>query len=86
MIVRGGHRKIFKFAKIHYTKWHKIWLTLFIYYPINQELWLPLGTTSLGQAVVLKFGPTSNAASSIGEIGKLKTEPFFFDTYVLRPL
>jgi hypothetical protein len=51
MIVRGGHLKIFKFAKIHYTKWHKTWLTLFIYYPINQERWPPLGTTFLGQAV-----------------------------------
>ena len=51
MIVRGGHRKIFKFAKIHYTKWHKTWLTLFTYYSINQEQCPPLATTSLGQAV-----------------------------------
>ena len=53
LIVRGGHRKMINFSKIHYTKWHKIWLTLFICNPINQDWWPPLVTTSLGQAVEL---------------------------------
>ena len=55
LIVRGGHHKIFTFAKIHYTKWHKTWLTLFTYYSINQERWPPLATTFLGQAVCTNF-------------------------------
>ena len=47
LIVRGGHRMLIPFAQIHYIKGHKIWLTLFTHYPINQNL----TTISLGLAV-----------------------------------
>ena len=51
LMVRGGHSNLIQLAQNHSLKCHKIWLTLSTHYPINQEWCLPLGTTSLEQAV-----------------------------------
>ena len=75
LIVRVGHHNLIKFSKIHYTKWHKIWFTLFIHYPIKR--WPPLVTTSLGQAVCWvwsKIYLISNPSLSITNIATLITK------------
>ena len=54
--VRGGHpfglMQISKIAKFKWFKWQNFWCTLSIIYSINPRGCPPLGTTSLGQAVV----------------------------------